>query len=630
MEFFKQNLGLLVLLFVIGFLIFAFNLNNQLFWDDTDWIINNPFVHSFSWENIKNWFTQNILAGIGLNSNYYRPFLLFTFTLNYFLGGDSPFSYHLLSNLLHVSNAILIFLFLFSIFKNRFVSFWASLIWLVHPLQTEAVTYISGRGDPLNVFFMLLILCLLATGIPSQNKGVSNNQSRHSGKAVKNFQWNQSKIVTRTTLVLLVFALLSRETAVIFPLLFMVFYISFVSEEKFLSSVKMAFIKALPYFGIVFVYGVLRLTVLDFDNTLNFYSGSNLYTESFLVRMYTFMNVLWTYARLMILPLGQHMERSVTVFTYFWNWPTGFSFMVLLAVLSVLRHFYKKENYKNNNVRNQQINQAKQSDALNNFKISDFRVCFFAVGWFFVNLSMTSGITPINAQLYEHWLYLALLGPLVLVIYHFNFIFEKFNKKILRIPLILFLIFVSVFFSTLSVKRNIIWGKPVEFFEDILKYEPDSARINNNLGNLYYDKNEIEKAEEYYWKSVSIKDNFPQPHFNLGSILQERGDVRGAIVEFEKALQIDPNFPYAYQGLSVIYAEQGDLVNTAKVLEKLKIITPQNPRIYYNLALVYLERKDIETAHQNLQEGLKYGQFDKETEELMKELLETISLNNQR
>ena len=580
---FKENLSLIILLIIIGFFVYAFNLNDLLFWDDTDWIVNNPFVHSFSLENVKNWFTQNILAGIGLSSNYYRPFLLFTFTLNYIFGGDSPFGYHLLSNAFHIANAILIFLLLFSVFKNKFISFWASLIWLVHPLQTEAVTYVSGRGDPLNIFFMLLALFIL----------MENN-------------FRLSLVPCLLSLVSLVLALLSRETAVISPLLFMVFYIAFISRERFLRSVKTSFVKALPYFGIVFVYGILRLTVLNFENTLNFYSRSNPYADSLLVRMYTFMNVLWTYVELMILPLGQHMERSVTIYTYFWNLPVFLASLAIVILLYCLIAMYRREQKNNLTIK----------------QFSHFRVCFFAVGWFFTNLLMTSGITPINAQLYEHWLYLALLGPLVLVIYYLCRIFEKFDKKIVKVLITLLLVFITIFFSTLSIKRNILWGKPIEFFEDILKYESEGARINNNLGNLYYNKGDIEKAEEYYWKSVSVEDNFPQPHFNLGSILHDRGDIRGAVVEFKKAIEIDPNFPYAYQRLAVIYAGQGDLINAADALEKTKIITPHNTLIYYNLALIYIERNDLDSAYNNLQEGLKYSHLDPETDALIRELLE--------
>ena len=92
-------------------------------------------------------------------------------------------------------------------------------------------------------------------------------------------------------------------------------------------------------------------------------------------------------------------------------------------------------------------------------------------------------------------------------------------------------------------------------------------------------------------------------------------------MEFEKAINIDPNFPYAYQKLAVIYAGQGDLMNAADALEKLKTIIPYNPQIYYNLALIYLEKKDSEMAYRNLQEGLKYIQFDTETGALMQDLL---------
>lgn len=577
-----QNLWLVAILIVAGFFVFAFNFQNPLFWDDTDWIINNPFVHSFSLENIENLFTKNTLAGVGLKSNYYRPFLFLTFALNYIISGTAPLGYHLANNGLHILNAILIFYLLLSIFRNKFVAFWAALLWLVHPLQTEAVTYISGRGDPLNVFFMLSALSLFM-------------YKEKNGLKPLGF-----KILPA---LFLVFALLSRETAIVFPFLLMILYISFISKERFTKSLKQAFIKALPYFSIVFIYGILRLTVLNFDNTLNFYSKANPYTESFLVRMYTFLNVLLTYAKLMILPLGQHMERSVTVYTYFFNWPVAISFLIVLSVLGLVWYFYRKQKY-----------------TLAADQVNDFRLWFFAVGWFFVNLGPTSGITPINAQLYEHWLYLAMLGPIILAVYYLDIFRKRYLKVVSVAVIILLLAFVS-FFSILSVKRNILWGDPIKFFEDILKYEPDGARINNNLGNLFYDRGEEKKAEEYYWKAVSVEDNFPQPHFNLGDILQSRNDMRGAIVEFEKAIKIDPYFPYAYQKLAVIYAGQGDLASAANALEKLKIIVPYNPQIYYNLALIYLEEKNDKIAYQNLQEGLKYIQFDPETGLLMQDLL---------
>ena len=68
-----------------------------------------------------------------------------------------------------------------------------------------------------------------------------------------------------------------------------------------------------------------------------------------------------------------------------------------------------------------------------------------------------------------------------------------------------------------------LWGRPTEFTKIFWRYEPDSARINNNLGNEYFFKDHNNaKAEEYYLKAVAADDIFPQPHYNLGSILESR------------------------------------------------------------------------------------------------------------
>src|SRR3989338_3578875 len=127
----------IIILIVIGGFVYSFNLNNGLFWDDDDWIINNNFVHSISWDNVKFWFSNNVLAGVGLQSNYYRPFLFFTFALNWIISGAEPFIYHLTSNVIHIFNGILVFWLIRLAFKRMPLAFFVSLFFLVHPLQTE-------------------------------------------------------------------------------------------------------------------------------------------------------------------------------------------------------------------------------------------------------------------------------------------------------------------------------------------------------------------------------------------------------------------------------------------------------------------------------------------------------------
>jgi len=609
-------------------LVYAFNLHGTLFWDDNDWIVNNPAVHSLSWESIKFWFTHNTLAGIGLKSNYYRPFLFFTFAINYVIGGVKPFGYHLLSNLIHIGNAILVFYLLNLATKKRLVAFLAALFFIIHPLQTEAVSYISGRGDPQNVLFMLLALLLFFL-------------AERGGLPWKSWRrW--------LSLGFLILALLSRETAIIFPLLLMVFYVAFtphllrtdalretegksakgagfLSGERFLRSLKTAFIKALPYFTVVFIYGILRLTVLNFKNVLDFYDQPNIYSSHLYVRLFTFLKVLLVYFKLLFVPVGLHMERGMDPQLSFWKWPVWFGGLVIAGIIVVLFALYKKERDTVLNPKPQipNLNQTPNPKKdwkleIGNWKfpkISDFRVWFFGIGWFFIALAPVSGITPINALIYEHWLYLPMIGFWFIAAFYLAKILKFFRDKnsIFYFLLSIFLAGYFVFFGWQSIKRNILWSNPLQFYENILKYEPDSVRINNNVGNLYYNEGDIAKAEEYYRKAVTGEDIFPQPHFNLGSILQARGDIFGAIQEYKKAIELDPNFYYAYQNLTSIYAQQGDLDNAILMLEKLKELRPQDPRILYNLGLVYFTQGKKDLARENLNLALKFSANDPQT-----------------
>jgi len=600
----KKEVWLPVLVLIaIGSFIYAFNLNNGLFWDDDDWIINNNSVHSISWDNIKFWFSNDVLAGVGLKSNYYRPFLFFTFALNWVISGAKPSLWHLVSNSVHIVNAILVFL-LFRKYVGNLVSFLTALFFVIHPLNTEAVTYISGRGDPLSAFFMLLTLWFWV-----------------KTKTVDIWKFN-FHILSLGSLVL---AILSRETGIIFPFLLMAFYIAFLPEKRLMTSggqrtpdvkrgifnIKGALKEALPYFGVVAVYGILRLTVLNFQNTLNFYTAPNPYSENLIYRLFTFMHVLVDYFRLLFVPTGLHMERSMVVHTSLFQWPVWLGALIVLCIMYYVLRLYKNEKILNTKYL-----------ILN----TDFRIWFFGWSWFFIGLVMVSGIRPINALIYEHWLYLPMIGFWLVVSFYLVKLFDYLkNQRFLFVFCVLcFVIYVS-FFGYQAIKRNILWGDPIEFYKDILKYEPDSVRINNNLGNRYFNQGDKEKAEFYYRKATESEDSFAQPHFNIGSILQSRGDIKGAIAEFEKAIEIDPNFFYPYQNLAVIYAQQGDFIQAVINIEKLKLLLPNNPRVYYNSALVYIALSNRGKAVADLNEGLKYSSVDPETGGLIEELIRQLT-----
>ncbi len=587
--FSKKEIWLpIVILIVVGGFVYSFNLNNQLFWDDNDWIINNNFVHAISWDNIKFWFTHDVLAGIGLTSNYYRPFLFLTFAFNYIISGVNPLGYHLFSNLIHIANGILVFLLIQRVFKKKLIAFLTSLIFLIHPLQTEAVTYISGRGDVLVVFFMLLAILFFYKA----ENSIMASQNRIFG-------FSMSKFISVAFLIL---GVLSRETGIIFPFLALFIYVSFISEERFLRSIWRGLSRTWIYFAVVLAYGILRLTSLNFINTLNFYQSPNIYSEHLHVRLFTFLHVLVDYFKLLFVPTGLHMERSTTVHTSLFQWPVWLGALIVFSILVVLCCLYKNRH-------------------------PDFKIWLLGWGWFFIALGPVSGVTPINAVIYEHWLYLPMVGFWLIVSFYLVRLFDYLKSRSFNIFYLMLAAILTTYFSFFgfqAIKRNILWGNPAEFYKNILEYEPGSARINNNLGNTYFNQGDKEQAEFYYRKAIESANTFAQPYYNLGTILQSRGDISGAIQLYKKAIEINPDFYYSYQNLAFIYAQQGDLLKAADNIEKLKILIPTNPRVYYNSALVYLALNDKKKALEDLQAGLKYTELDPETRKLIEELFQQL------
>ncbi len=581
----EYGIYVIALVLLTGFVYF-FNLHNKLFWDDTDWITNNPYVHNVSLSNVKALFTQNTLAGIGAKSNYYRPVLFLTFMANYVIAqGISPLGYHLVNNSFHILNALLVFFLLERLFKRMRLAFIAALLFAIHPLQTEAVTYISGRGDPLSVFFILSSLWLFL-----------------------NYRQARKLLILLGSLVLFVLAILSREVATVFPL-FIIATVIALEQTGFLSSLWKGIKASIPYMLVAGVYGILRLTVFNFSNTLNFYIRDNVYTQHLSYRIYTFLHVILVYLKLIFIPTHLHMERSVPLATSLAQWPVIGGVSVIVSILIILTLLYRHE-------RRQQVG------------LSSFRIWFFGWSFFVIWLTPSSGIIPVNALLYEHWLYVSLIGFFTVVAFYLDTLIDWLNHR--DDAVFKTLIFggcglVIIALGWISIQRNILWGNPVAFYRDILRYEPDSVRIHNNLGNTYFDMGDHDRAAEQYQEAIKSEDIFPEPHFNLGAILAERNDDAGAIAQFEQAIKLDPNFHYPYQSLAVIYAKEGNFTKAEYYAQKLIVLRGQDPRVYYNLALVQIAEKKLKDALATLQTGLPYADRDPQARTAIEDLIKQLT-----
>ena len=197
----------ILLIIILGFAVYANSLHGEFIWDDNHLVKNNP--HIKSWSHLPKIFTESIgRSATGVKSNGYRPLQTFSYLINHSISGSNSIrSYHLTNALLHVFVALCIYWLINILFRDRLLSFLTSVFFVVHPIHTEAVAYISGRADSLAVLFMLLSIIFYVKYLRSDRL-----------------------ILNICVCLSYVFALLSKESSLILPLLLLLCH--YIHEKK--------------------------------------------------------------------------------------------------------------------------------------------------------------------------------------------------------------------------------------------------------------------------------------------------------------------------------------------------------------------------------------------------------------
>lgn len=585
------TLAAVALLVVLGAALYSTNLSNPLFWDDEDIVVLNEDVHGLGPQNLRRMFTRDLMAGSGTRTNYYRPLTSLSFAANYAVGGLDPRGYHAVNDALHVAAAVLVFLLLASATASRPAALIAAVLFLVHPLQTEAVTYVAGRSDPLHLVF---VLAALGAFWIAERRGVGWNG------------WPRP-----LSLVLFVAALASHERAIVLPFLLAVFAAAFAAGGAgFVGTLRLGLQRSIPYFGVAAAYFICRLTFLNFVNTLDFHSVPSVYSQNLHVRLFTFLHALLVYYRLMLFPTGLHYKRSIAVHTSFFDLGVWTSALLLALLAALLVALWRR------------------GPTAPAGGVEGRRIWLFGVGWLFATLGPVSGITPINALIYEHWLYVGLIGPATIAGWYLARTWDAAGRRGSDVRAVIAVCFVlyAGFLSAQTVRRNRLWGKPFEFLQDILRYEPEDIAVNNNLAGMYYDRGDMRLAEFHYKLAAAGQNISPHPHYNLGVIHDERGDTSQAIAEYERALDIDPGFAPALQALVEIHGRLGEFDEALRRIEQLKRARPDDPHVYYNsaLALEHVGRREPALADARRAVELAVDPSQAEVGRRAQQLIETL------
>jgi Flp pilus assembly protein TadD len=565
-----------LLITVTALIIYSNTLFSPFQLDDTLNIVKNSKLRDF-----RNFWPPSGTRYIGFLS----------FAVNYHFGELDVFGYHLINTIIHIVNGLLVWSLVLLTFKTpvteraainlelkNFIALTAALIFISHPIQTQAVTYISQRITSLATLFYLLGVVLY---IKARLTPVVESQ----GSRVK------TKVFCLGALLSTLLAMKTKEISFTLPLIIVLYEFTFFNN-------KTRFITRLFYLApFLFTLPIIPLTLFAPELGL---AERGYYVEEVIrssqIRdltaisphdyLMTQFRVIFTYLRLLILPVGQHMNYDYPMFHSILEPQVLLSVLFLSVFLGSTVYLFVR---------------SRTTDNTTGLLIS------FGIFWFFITISVESSIIPIKDVIFEHRLYLPSVGIIVAITATlscgFDIVWKRFDIKWSEWRRAWALIIVIVFSITAHMRNN-VWGDELGFLLDEVRKSPNKASVHGALGLAYYHRDQTDKAIHELQTATKLKPDSIEDHINLGAAYYKQGRIDKLIEEYKIVLRLEPDSPAIHNDLGIAYYELGRIDEAIEEFQLALRLEPDRPDAHYNLGIAYYSKGRIDEAIKEYTEAL--------------------------
>ena len=520
-------------------------------------------------ESIKSLATAWVPQTGGLTTSG-RPLLNLSFALNYAVSGTSVWSYHVLNVLIHAAAAVtLLGILRRSPGVTAPAAFVGALLWAVHPLQTESVTYLVQRAESLaGLFYLLTLLGFIRWA-----------EASAGGSAWKYL-----------SLAACALGMTTKEILVTAPVVILLF------DRTLLSG---SFREALTrrtsyYFALALTWSIQVFLVLR--------TGTRGGTSGFGVGV-----GVWQYSQTQFRAICRYLRLAVAphplVIDYGVQWEKsllpviGFGLVVALLVGLTLY-------------------------ALTRPVGSRLRAVGFAGAWFFLLLAPTSLIPGTRQTMAEHRMYLPLAAVTILA--------AVAGARVLGRAFLAVALAVAALLVVLTLRRNHIYENEATLWADTVIHVPQNAyawnnlgveleeagyapqakaayqhaadlnpklaAASNNLGDLALAAGNPSEAISYYQQAIRSKPDYFNPHYSLGGIFLHLGRMPEAAAQFQACLKIQPGFAGAELGWGDALAGEGSYPEAEQHLRAALAIAPRLSLAYNDLGNVLLAQNRVKEA----------------------------------
>jgi len=552
-------------------------------------IYNVPIIFDGAHHIKENALVKDVLEALSCEAiSKARSVVVLTFALNHYVGGFNVFGYHVVNVLIHIANGILVYFLSLALLshlpfsdgkpqgiysdtmrevkgKRRrrkeeqregraktdrgfnvvpFMALFAALVFVAHPIQTQAVTYIVQRYTSMAAFFYMASVLAYVKARESTRSGTTADVMS-VGLYVLSFICG-------------ILSFKSKEIAASLPgAIVLVEYLCFGGTWREWVRKLLRLVPFLVLFEVYVLYSRGFFSSADVSLVLEDISAMARETESVGRWQYlcTQFSVLVIYLRLLVCPVNQNLDYMYRFKNGFFDGytPVAVAFLIALVVFAV----WKRRKYP---------------------------VVTFAVFWFFITLSVESSIIPIRDALFEHRLYLPMFGFSLFVSW---LVIRVFSRK--RAVALAVCVVIIASLGTATFLRNRVWRDPVTLWSDVLKKAPHNSRAYFSLGAQYEKKGYPDTAFRYYTKAIALAPRYGTAHYNLGNLLSSRGDLQQAVHHYSEAIRVQPKNIKARVNLAAVKFRQGDIEAALRELQAALDYEPHNETILLNIGRLYEE-----------------------------------------
>ena len=525
----RDNLFCLFILAALGSILYSRTLHIPWVFDDINNIVENPLIQDLrlAFERVGN----------------PRGIAYLSFALNYRFGEYGLPGFHLVNIAIHIVTSFTVFLIARRIFRE---SLWlplaAGLIFLAHPIQTQAVNYIVQRMASMCGLFFFLSLYFYIRAREALAEGKNHGSAGHVAFYL-------------LALACCALGLWTKQNAVVLPLALLMMDRYFLDGGR--GGWRRRLIYLLPFLFITLANTYQQVggnkVLLKEAGRAEYWAKANETSANLkaaaavpsqvklakppenLQSLYlaTEFSVLWLYLRLLFLPYGQVFDYGYplvdAVFTA--QNMIALSGHLLLVGLAVW-------------LRNRRP------------------LISFGILWFYLSLGVESSIIPLDAAV-EHRLYMTMFGFSLVLLDMLRMIPVK--KAAYSLPALAIIVLMA-----LTWQRNSLWADPIAFARDSVSRAPFNQRNYLTLATAYADKGRWSEAEKTLRAAINLRPDYPVPYENLGSALARQGRFLEALNFYQMALNLYPENSNVLYNAGLVLMRIGDIAGAKVLVERLK------------------------------------------------------------